>query len=185
MGNAFIAVADDENALFYNPAGLSRTKRLDVGIFNPFVGISDKMIDLISDAGDADLDDTGEVADLLRKYIGEHQHFTTGFYPYVGFNVANVGVMVAGLGQGTINADIRNPVWPEADVDMILDYGLVGGAGAAEGGEEVGVAGGEGANGAGDVAGTVREGSRVYVDGAGGGEGAGGGAEGSGGEGAA
>jgi hypothetical protein len=129
MGNAFIAVADDENALFYNPAGLSRTERVNVGIFNPVFEISDKMIDLISDAQDADLDDTGEVADLLRKYIGEHQHFSAALYPYVGFNVADVGVMVAGLGQGTINADIRNPVWPEAHVDMISDYGVIGGAG--------------------------------------------------------
>ncbi len=129
MGNAFIAVADDENALFYNPAGLSKTSMLNVGIFNPVFGISDKMIDLISDAQDIDMDDTGEVADLLRKYIGEHQHLTVALYPYVGFNVANVGVMVAGLGQGTINMDIRNPVWPEAHVDMITDYGMLGGAG--------------------------------------------------------
>ena len=27
MGGAFTAVADDENALFYNPAGLARVRR--------------------------------------------------------------------------------------------------------------------------------------------------------------
>lgn len=129
MGGAFTAVADDENALFYNPAGLSKMSRLNIGIFNPVIGISEKMIDLISDAGDIDMDATGEVSALLRKYIGEHQHFQAALFPHVGFNVANVGVMIGGLAQGTINMDIRNPVWPEAHVDMITDYGMLGGAG--------------------------------------------------------
>ena len=37
--------------------------------------------------------------------------------------------MIGGLGQGTVDADIRNPVWPEAHVDMIMDYGALGGFG--------------------------------------------------------
>jgi hypothetical protein len=129
MGDAFTAVADDENALFYNPAGLSKISTFQIGIFNPFIEVSKKSIDFVQDAQDADLDDTGEVAELLEDYVGEHQHLRTGLFPHVGFNLAGAGVMIGGIGQETVDADIRNPVWPEAHVDMIIDYGVLGGFG--------------------------------------------------------
>ena len=129
MGDAFTAVADDENALFYNPAGLSKISTFQIGIFNPLIEVSKKSIDLVKDAQDADLDDTGEVSDLLREYVGEHQHFRVGLFPHVGFNVASAGVMIGGLAQGTLDAGIRNPVWPEAHVDVVIDYGALGGFG--------------------------------------------------------
>jgi hypothetical protein len=129
MGDAFTAVADDENALFYNPAGLSRLSTVQIGLINPLVEVSKKTIDLVQDAQDADMDDTGEVADLLKEYVGEHQHARVGLFPHVGFNVAGAGVMIGGIGQGTLDVDVRNPVWPEAHVDMVLDYGAIGGFG--------------------------------------------------------
>jgi hypothetical protein len=129
MGGAFTAVADDENALFYNPAGLADISTLALGILNPMVEVSDKTIDLWKDIDDIDTDDTGEVADLLRKYAGDHQHVRASLTPYVGFNAANTGVMIAGLGQTTMDAEIRNPTWPEAHVDFVRDLGLLGGVG--------------------------------------------------------
>lgn len=129
MGGAFTAVADDENSLFYNPAGLSKLSTFQIGIFNPLIEVSKKSIDLYQDAQDADMDDTGEVADLLKEYVGEHQHLRVGLFPHVGFNVASAEVMIGGLGQGTLDADIRNPVWPEAHVDIITDTGALGGVG--------------------------------------------------------
>jgi hypothetical protein len=35
MGGAFTALADDENALYYNPAGLTAIDGLDLGVVNP------------------------------------------------------------------------------------------------------------------------------------------------------
>ncbi|MDP2753623.1 MAG: conjugal transfer protein TraF, partial [Nitrospirota bacterium] len=86
-------------------------------------------IELIQDAQDIDMNDTGEVTDLLRKYMGEHQHLRTALFPHVGFNVAGAGVMIGGLGQGTVDVEIRNPVWPETHVDIIADGGVLAGAG--------------------------------------------------------
>jgi len=129
MGDAFTAVADDENALFYNPAGLSKISSFQLGILNPLIEVSEKSIDLVQDAQDADLDDTGEVADLMQDYAGEHQHARVSLFPHVGFNVASAGVMIGGFGNASIDADIRNPVWPEARVDMVMDYGGIGGFG--------------------------------------------------------
>jgi hypothetical protein len=129
MGGAFTAVADDENALGYNPAGLSDISTLSMGILNPMVEISTNTIDLWNDANDIDSDDTGEVADLLRKNVGEHQHARTSLMPYVGFNLANAGVMIGGLAQANLDTEIRNPTWPEANVDYSRDIGLLAGFG--------------------------------------------------------
>ncbi|MBT8341441.1 MAG: hypothetical protein HKP58_20380, partial [Desulfatitalea sp.] len=129
MGGAFTAVADDENALFYNPAGLSSISMLNVGIFNPLVEVSGDSIDLIGDLGDTDMDNVGEVTDLLRKYVGKHQHVRAALFPHVGFRLANVGAMVGGLVQAEVDADIRNPVYPEAYLDYVQDISLLAGAG--------------------------------------------------------
>ena len=129
MGGAFTAVADDENALFYNPAGLSEISTLQLGVLNPLVEVSKNTIDMYNDAQDTDFDDTGEVTDFLRDYTGEHEHLRVSLFPHVGFNVAGYGIMVAGLAQATVDLDVRNPVWPEAHADAVSDIGLLAGIG--------------------------------------------------------
>jgi hypothetical protein len=132
MGGAFTAVADDENALFYNPAGLStiyETGGTSVVIPLPLLDVSKNSIDLYNDADDIDMDDTGEVADLLRKYVGEHQHLRAAFFPSFGFEMGTCGVLIGALAQQTADAEIHNPAWPEAHLDMNGDVGLLVGAG--------------------------------------------------------
>ncbi len=129
MGNAFTALADDRNALFYNPAGLSGVSNFGVDIFNPLIELSENSIDLAKDVEDTDFDITSEVADLLRKHTGKSQFFRIGLFPSTAFRAANVGAMIGLLGHGRTNIQIRNPVWPEAHVNTIADYGVIGGAG--------------------------------------------------------
>ncbi|MCL0033534.1 hypothetical protein M1M99_01810 [Thermodesulfovibrionales bacterium] len=129
MGGAFTAVADDENALFYNPAGLSRIPMLQLGIINPLGAVSGRSIDLMRDAMDIDMNNVGQVSDLLEEYMGEHQHLRGSVFPHVGFSVVGVGVMVGGLMQGTFDAMIRSPAWPAMHVDFITDKALLAGAG--------------------------------------------------------
>jgi hypothetical protein len=93
------------------------------------VEISKGTIDMINDAQDTDFDDTGETTDFLRDYVGETQHVRAALYPHVGFNVFNLGAMVGAIGQGTVDLEVRNPVWPEAHIDMTVDTGLLGGVG--------------------------------------------------------
>ena len=130
MGGAFTAVADDENALYYNPAGLSEISTLQLGILNPLVEASENTMDMINDAQDTDFDDTAETVEFLRDYVGEHEHARAALAPYVGFNLFGFGAMVGGIAQATIDLEVRNPVWPEAHVDMVADRGLLGGFGA-------------------------------------------------------
>lgn len=129
MGNAFTAISDDENALFYNPAGLAEISTLSVGLVNPTIEASKSSVDLYNDSEDIDTDDSAQLADLLRKYVGEHQHARVSLFPHVGFNVAQCGVMIGYLGQATLDAEIRDPVWPEADTSYIFDHGPLVGVG--------------------------------------------------------
>jgi hypothetical protein len=88
MGNAFVAVADDYNALFYNPAGLARLKDWDGEFLNPSVEVSRNTIDFASDMyklvskGE---DDVTPVLDLLEKNTGKTHHFDIGLTPYLVF----------------------------------------------------------------------------------------------------
>ena len=47
MGNAYVAIADDFNAVFYNPAGLARLNDWYLEIINPGVTISSGAIDFL------------------------------------------------------------------------------------------------------------------------------------------
>ena len=128
MGGAFTAVADDENALFYNPAGLS-DQSLRIGIFNPLIEVGEDSIELYQDIEDTDLDDAEEVVELLRDHMGENQHLRAAINPYGLWSIAGVGVGVAGIGQTSFDTEIHNPIWPELETRFIVDYGLLGGAG--------------------------------------------------------
>jgi hypothetical protein len=129
MGNAFTALADDDNAIYYNPAGLAEIDHLDMGILNPLVEISKDSMNVYNDIQDTDFDDMSQVAELLRNHLGENQHVRAAAAPYVGFRVGKVGLMIGALAQATLDAAVRNPAWPEAHLDYIQDTGVVGGVG--------------------------------------------------------
>jgi hypothetical protein len=129
MGGAFTAVADDEHALFYNPAGLSEISALNLAVVNPLVEVSEDSTDMYQDLQDSDFETVEEVEAFLTKYMGVQQHIRAAINPYVGFNVADYGVMIAGLGNGTVNAVPIDPNDPKLDVTAIGDYGLLGGVG--------------------------------------------------------
>lgn len=113
MGGAFTAVADDSNALFYNPAGLDKVQRWGMGLINPYGDGSKGWKDLYNDAKDTDFDVTSEVVDLLRKHIGEDFHIRTGLYPNFYMRHFAVGV----LGQAEVDSKVNNRQFPEAVTD--------------------------------------------------------------------
>jgi len=131
MGGAFTAIADDQNAIDYNPAGLSRTEGVGLGILSPMVVVSEDTYDLYKDYDDIDQDDVAEVTELLRKYVGENHHVSLAADVYAGFRMGNAGVMVAGVGRGRADMTIRNPVYPVLKVVADVDYGGLAGVGYA------------------------------------------------------
>lgn len=115
MGGAFTAVADDENALFFNPAGLAKVDQWSMGLINPLLESSESNSDLYKDVDDTDLDATSEVADLIRDNLGETAHFRLALFPHVVTPNFAIGV----LGQVQANLEARNVANPEMDVDAL------------------------------------------------------------------
>ncbi len=115
MGGAFTAVADDENALFYNPAGLSRVEEWGMGLINPLIESSENSYDFSKEAEDTDFDSDAEVVQLLRNNLGETMHVRAAVFPH--FVMPNFAI--GALGQVKANLEARNPAFPEMAVDAI------------------------------------------------------------------
>ncbi|MFZ5864067.1 MAG: hypothetical protein ACOYXR_14680 [Nitrospirota bacterium] len=127
MGGAFTAVADDENAMMYNPAGLNKIKgfgRFD--LLNPLAAISTNTIEFAQDLQDvADAQDETQqailAADLLDKWLGERFHARAAVFP--NLTVHNFGVGV--LGQGQFDGAVHNAAGSNA-LDIRGGYDIAG-----------------------------------------------------------
>lgn len=116
MGNAFVAVADDYNALFYNPAGLARLKTWSGEFLNPFVEISTNTISASEDVLELQggtTDGTDGVLNFLEKNTGKTHHFALGLTPHLIFPGFGFAV---GLEVGTTLAVHR-------EISMDVDFG--------------------------------------------------------------
>ena len=112
MGGAFTAVADDENAMFYNPAGLNSIKGLGgVSILNPYVEASKNVNAFFKDVQDiADASTNTEqsqlAAQLLEDWLGEHLHLRGGAFPNAVMHNFGVGF----LAQAAFDGEVHNPL---------------------------------------------------------------------------
>jgi hypothetical protein len=113
MGNAYVGVADDYNALFYNPAGLARIKSWHLEIFNPRFGVSSSTLNTMEDftklasSGSSTVDAT---IDAFETLTGKPQWINFGMTPYFiygGFGLG-LGLDVGGsmVIHRTIAADV-------------------------------------------------------------------------------
>lgn len=122
MGGAFITLSDDENAMFYNPAGLNDVSGFGgVGLLNPLIEVSKNTNSLYQDLSDLDTDDAGEVAAFLSERVGEHQHVRAALLPH--FFMHNFAI--AALGQATVDMEIRNRANPVVPTSVRLDTGVL------------------------------------------------------------
>jgi len=128
MGGAFAAVADDQNAMYYNPAGLAKINRLNMGIFNPIIDVSDNTIDLL-DYSLSEFEYPDFVSEFLEENLGKPYYLKASLNPYVGFKVKNIGVMISGLLTTDWSAEPNSYVDPYLSLDGTIDYGMYGGAG--------------------------------------------------------
>lgn len=97
MGNAYVAVADDFNALFYNPAGLARLKTWDLEFINPSYEISKETVSFLEDISNLSGDVDGTL-EFIEENSGTRQHMAFGFTPHFilpGFGFA-IGVEFIG-----------------------------------------------------------------------------------------
>lgn len=116
MGNAFVAVADDFNALFYNPAGLARLKTWSGELINPKVEISATTVQAIQDVQKLAAGSSGDsdaVLEFLEKNTGKTHHFALGFTPHLVF---------PGFGFG-VGTDLSASIVVHRDITTDVDVG--------------------------------------------------------------
>ena len=83
MGDAFVAVANDYNALFYNPAGLARIENpeinlsIDIGFTDSFFSFAKDISDASKTAG-TDAQKQQAIADAIQKVYGKTFGFNIG-----------------------------------------------------------------------------------------------------------
>ncbi|HTN42352.1 MAG TPA: hypothetical protein VMN77_00980 [Nitrospiria bacterium] len=112
MGGAFTAVGDDENAMFYNPAGLNSIKGFgEAEVLNPYAEADKNVIPFYNDVQDiADASNDTEqaqlAANLLDKWLGKHVHLRTGLFPNVTMHNFGIGF----LGQAAVDGEVHNPL---------------------------------------------------------------------------
>lgn len=122
MGGAFTAVSDDENALFYNPAGLNRIKPGEgkVAILNPQVVLNTSAMDVV---GKIKNKLTQDPIDALSPHIGQNMHvnFVPSMPYWVRHNFA-VALLLPSLRNDTT---LRRNVATQAIEHVIVDSGLM------------------------------------------------------------
>ncbi len=134
MGNAFVAVSDDENALFYNPAGLDDVKIDRVEIVNPIFELStsviEVMLDVVDTAGnsdDSDADQTEEIVNLANEHMGKPAYLRIMLSP--GYTRRNFAIKVFPGVEADLN--VRNRVFPNIEFNGKFNFGM--GIGFAQG----------------------------------------------------
>ncbi|MCX6127301.1 MAG: hypothetical protein NTV34_21480, partial [Proteobacteria bacterium] len=132
MGNAYVAVADDYNAIFYNPAGLARIQSWSFEILNPRLGISANTVATIQDVrklyGGAASDSTGKgsiqpVLDIFQSLTGKPQYIALGWTPHFVMQNFGFGLGVDVGGSLVVHRQISADVDAGVDVLAPIGYG--------------------------------------------------------------
>ena len=119
MGNAGIALSFDENALFYNPAGLVGVDAIIVGF--PFLfEVSEDSVDIVNEISNLSSDSsTAEVVELL---MGKRVHFRNLIDINVIMPFGELVTLGGASGVETqFDLEVRNPVSIEIDFGLRLD----------------------------------------------------------------
>lgn len=103
MGNAFVGVADDHNALFYNPAGLARLPEWDVEIINPTISTNLNTIKFAQKASDSG---TKKDISLLTDELGKRHFASLPIAPHVVGPHFGIGMGVDDFFSMVVHGDV-------------------------------------------------------------------------------
>lgn len=122
MGGAFTAVADDEMALFYNPAGLQNLKRVHWALLNPTVELGSgfsALFDLVDQLNAASTNQAK--AQVIQKFIPTNVLAGASAMPFLVAPHFGIGLVA----QGDTRLEVLNPVTPRIEISGFLDAALV------------------------------------------------------------
>ena len=121
MGNAYAAVVNDADSMFYNPAGLAQIGGINWTIFDIALGASGvEVADKLQDLQGSDT-----FSDTVRELYGSRvwaglSGKSAVTLPYFGFAVYD---------HLNASLDVNNPVYPNLDIAVINDLGYALGFG--------------------------------------------------------
>lgn len=118
MGNAFTCIVDDSEALFYNPAALSRIQGYYWTIMDPHVAVDG--LDVAQTA--QSLQGANSVSDLAPFY-GKRVWLGGGMKTAI--SMANFAM--AGYGNGEVGFNLQNPAYPNLNLNLSNDLGFIAG----------------------------------------------------------
>lgn len=115
MGNAYVAVADDYNALFYNPAGLARLDSWSGELVNPTLEVSRNTYkftnDLLSVVGGG-ASDTTEILELVEENTGQSHYIGLKLTPHLVFPNFGIGIGI------DVPVSLRFNRYPSVNLDL-------------------------------------------------------------------
>jgi hypothetical protein len=123
MGNAYTAIVDNDDSLFYNPAGLGRVEGINWNIVDLYVGANgEDVYDTYQGFGDTSTG-TAAFANNVKSLFGKSIWIGGGgksalTVPYFG---------VAAYDGLTASAYLSNPAFPNMNINFINDYGFAAG----------------------------------------------------------
>lgn len=132
MGNAFVAVCDDRNALHYNPAGLANVERWSISGLGVYGGVDDEFLDVVHFIEDnqekfSDVDSIDqEFVDSLAPY--DDRWVATDANAYMDFTKHNLGVGAYSTGRLQFKID-RGVYEPRVKFNVSDDIVGIGGVG--------------------------------------------------------
>lgn len=120
MGNAFTAVAEQGDAIFYNPAALARNSGVHWTIMDPRIGINGtQALETVTAASSG-----STLADKINGLYGKA--IWVGGGGKTSFVLPNFGVAIYANGDAGFN--MQNPAYPQMNISYIADYGIAIGA---------------------------------------------------------
>ncbi|NCN95615.1 MAG: hypothetical protein GW917_02735 [Bdellovibrionales bacterium] len=123
MGNAHYGLVDDMASLFYNPAGLARSRRFAVKFFGVGAGVGTDVIENVDNF--QNLTDESGFASALNGLYGDKI-----FVNASGSAGITLPFMSAAVYNHTyVSAILNNPVYPELPLRFVNDYGYAVGLG--------------------------------------------------------
>ena len=125
MGETFTGIANDENALYYNPAGLTNNRGWVANFLNLNVDLSNgSAIALINTIAHInEIKKINDTKELINYFVDNYSNDLLGMNEaiiksrfYLGYEGNNFAVMGSALGQGYIRTIISNDIVPTISV---------------------------------------------------------------------
>jgi hypothetical protein len=120
MGGAFIALSNDANALFYNPAGLADIKETQLSPVGIEIESDRGGYRFTDDVLKLNFDNSNKVAQFLQGHIGDFGHVAASFFP----NYSSPDFAFGLIGSAKSNLQVRDRQFPKLVVDAIGDGGV-------------------------------------------------------------